>query len=256
MQVEEVYTSLQWDSSPPNHYEKPLFSNKCAGMWRVMVMVSCILCLGSLAASFYLGIKLFQISTIAAKQQENLIQQERELLNFTQWKRKQDRLMKCCQTLMGNSVSSAHNCSPCPDNWIQNGERCYYFSRQWQVWRRSKELCFKEDAKLLQIDNKEEMDFITSILKNKNGDQYWVGLSQEKRSGLWFWQDGSSPPPALWSIQKLQSVNQGCGYLKDKALFNADCSNWKYFIFTVIMTGICKSLQKRYSSDKYFKMNK
>ncbi|XP_052030962.1 C-type lectin domain family 9 member A isoform X2 [Apodemus sylvaticus] len=204
MHEEEIYTSLQWDIPTSETSQKCPLPSKCSGTWCIVTMISSMVCVGLLATSIFLGIKFFQVSSLVMEQQERLIQQDTALLNLTVLQRNHTLQLKNCQALLQRSLRSGSDCSPqlqCPHNWIQNGKSCYYVFHRWSMWNNSKMNCLKEGDSLLQIDSKEEMEFISSSIRKLKGEsEYWVGMFQDRLSGSWLWEDGSSPLSDLWGL--------------------------------------------------------
>ncbi|XP_067263802.1 C-type lectin domain family 7 member A isoform X2 [Chanodichthys erythropterus] len=109
---------------------------------------------------------------------------------------------KYCQST-GNGV----RCTPCPQNWIQNGSSCYYFRRPtgnvWKTWKESQEYCEEYGAHLAIIDSEGEQEFIN---QHTNFDQrygYWIGLS-EKTEKTWVWINGAQLEKGFWVTGPLE----------------------------------------------------
>uniref|UniRef100_A0A8C3J2Z8 C-type lectin domain-containing protein n=1 Tax=Calidris pygmaea TaxID=425635 RepID=A0A8C3J2Z8_9CHAR len=84
-----------------------------------------------------------------------------------------------------------HKCIPCPENWLQYGEDCYYFSKEWKTWKESKAQCSALESRFLKIESKEE------LVKSYSSNTFWIGLSRNGTEGPWLWEDGSAFPPDL-----------------------------------------------------------
>uniref|UniRef100_A0A8C3P6N1 C-type lectin domain-containing protein n=1 Tax=Chrysemys picta bellii TaxID=8478 RepID=A0A8C3P6N1_CHRPI len=88
---------------------------------------------------------------------ENLTQKLQEIQEKTS-QEKEDLQAKNAE--LSKSLQSLQICSK--DEWMQNGEDCYYFSTKIKTWFECKEYCSSLGSRLLKIDSKEEL--VESIL--------------------------------------------------------------------------------------------
>ncbi|XP_040909036.1 hepatic lectin-like [Toxotes jaculatrix] len=85
-------------------------------------------------------------------------------------------------------------CMKCDRGWEQHGGKCYYFSTGSSNWEQSRQFCQRTRGDLVKIDSREEQIFLANILKEKMrypDDMFWIGLTDSKEEGKWFWVDGS-----------------------------------------------------------------
>ncbi|KAF4022802.1 hypothetical protein G4228_014486 [Cervus hanglu yarkandensis] len=124
------------------------------------------------------------------------------------------------------ALTSGHKCNPCDTNWRYYGDSCYGFFKHNLTWEESKKYCIDVNATLVKITSKSILQYLNS----RTGLIRWIGLSRQKSSDVWRWEDGSVLSKTELPRQRSQSTNQVCGYLKDNDLSSANCSIWKYFI--------------------------
>ncbi|XP_030404701.1 natural killer cells antigen CD94-like [Gopherus evgoodei] len=104
--------------------------------------------------------------------------------------------------------ANCFKCCLCPDKWLQYGEDYYHFSNEFKIWQKSKDYCSSLASKLLQIDSKEELDFIMQELFKLSDvcqglryhENYWFGLSYDTAIKKWVWEDGTTLSSHLFQI--------------------------------------------------------
>ncbi|XP_057213072.1 asialoglycoprotein receptor-like 1 [Triplophysa rosa] len=77
---------------------------------------------------------------------------------------------------------------PCEENWVFFKDSCYFQSTIMQSWQSAENNCIRKNAHLVVVNNLEELDFLSSIVKLQVS--YWIGLV-EKEQGQWSWVDGT-----------------------------------------------------------------
>ncbi|XP_058240059.1 CD209 antigen-like [Hemibagrus wyckioides] len=80
--------------------------------------------------------------------------------------------------------------------WICFSSSIYYISNEEKTWHESRQDCGRRGVDLMIINNKEEQEFITKHLGNR---QAWIGLSDKDKEGEWKWVDGKPLTTAYWN---------------------------------------------------------
>nr|XP_055064546.1 CD209 antigen-like protein A [Misgurnus anguillicaudatus] len=81
------------------------------------------------------------------------------------------------------------------EGWIHSHFSLYFISSEKKSWTESRRYCIEKGADLIIINNKEEHDFIKTIIV---GHRFWIGLTDSAVEGRWKWVDGSTLNSSFW----------------------------------------------------------
>ncbi|XP_007965762.3 killer cell lectin-like receptor subfamily F member 2 [Chlorocebus sabaeus] len=119
------------------------------------------------------------------------------------------------------SSLSGHNYL-CPNDWLLNQGKCYWFSTSFKTWKESQRDCTELQAHLLVIQNVDELEFIQSSLKP--GHFGWIGLYVTFPGNLWMWIDEHFLVPELFSVIG-PTDDRSCAVITGKRVYSEDCSS-------------------------------
>ncbi|XP_030794767.1 killer cell lectin-like receptor subfamily F member 2 isoform X2 [Rhinopithecus roxellana] len=118
------------------------------------------------------------------------------------------------------SSLSGHNYL-CPNDWLLNQGKCYWFSTSFKTWKESQRDCTQLQAHLLVIQNVDELEFIQNSLKP--GHFGCIGLYVTFRN-LWMWIDEHFLVPELFSVIG-PTDDRSCAIITGKWVYSEDCSS-------------------------------
>ncbi|CAM5081271.1 unnamed protein product [Eretmochelys imbricata] len=112
----------------------------------------------------------------------------------------------------------------CPANWFPHGEKCYHFSTEYKPWLESQKACSSHGSRLLQIESKQELNFITPLATS-----HWIGLLCDKTDRPWMWGNGTAISTDQFAVKK-GYVDGDCAVVRGRELFSDDCKDTKHYI--------------------------
>uniref|UniRef100_A0A8C0DYY3 C-type lectin domain family 1 member B n=1 Tax=Balaenoptera musculus TaxID=9771 RepID=A0A8C0DYY3_BALMU len=211
MQDEDGYVTLNIKT------QKPALTSvdpASSSLWRVMALILLILCMGMVVGLVALG--------IMSVTQQNYLQAENEHLSGTL------KQLYSCDAI-------CHKCSPCDIHWRYYGDSCYGFFRHNLTWKDSKKYCADVNATLLKITTEDMLQYISS----RTGLIRWVGLSRQKSSDVWMWEDGSVPSKHLFKLSGTATENMNCAYFHNGKIHPTFCEN-KHYLMCERKAGMAK----------------
>ncbi|XP_067660645.1 echinoidin-like [Haliotis asinina] len=83
----------------------------------------------------------------------------------------------------------------CPDYWTSYGSSCYTLIKNPSTWAGADDICKDFDAFLVEVDTKEENEFLKSYLKNKSLTvrAVWLGGNDLLSEDHWMWAHSKEP---------------------------------------------------------------
>ncbi|XP_040909021.1 C-type lectin domain family 4 member E-like isoform X2 [Toxotes jaculatrix] len=178
---------------------------------RVALLVVCSLLAAAVIVIYRLSFAHFQ-----TKKNLQTLREECEAV-------KRNLTERSCETKQCNTVCPKcpkdpevkinQTCIKCERGWEQHGGKCYYFSISSANWEKSRNFCQRRRGDLVKIDSREEQIFLVNRVREKrkeHADMFWIGLTDSKEEGKWFWVDGSPLNTSLtfWASGEPNNLKQ------------------------------------------------
>ncbi|KAL6049373.1 hypothetical protein STEG23_031990 [Scotinomys teguina] len=103
--------------------------------------------------------------------------------------------------------------TPCPEDWLLYGRKCYYFSEEPRDWNTGRQYCHTHEAALAVIQSQKELEFMFKFTRREP----WIGL---RRVGDDFhWVNGDPFDPDTFAISGMGE----CVFVEPTRLVSTEC---------------------------------
>ncbi|XP_051992563.1 CD209 antigen-like protein C [Xyrauchen texanus] len=116
----------------------------------------------------------------------------------------------------------------CPAGWELFKSSCYFVSVYSRSWQESQSYCKRNGGHLAIIHTAEEQSFIWNLLPRGHWNAYWIGVSDDKAEGDWYWVDGTKLDGGFWEEGEPNNhIDEDCGYMvKTEILSRVATKSW------------------------------
>ena len=86
--------------------------------------------------------------------------------------------------------------SQCPSEFLYRNlklKSCYFFSKTKRSWTNARDDCIRRGAYLVEVQSKEEDDFLRGIVMAEGKAYYYMGGNDRVKEGQWMWQKSGKP---------------------------------------------------------------
>ena len=93
----------------------------------------------------------------------------------------------------------------CQENWVENGDDCYYWSTTALNWTDAEDFCRSGGGHLASVTSEATNEFVLSELERRRNSMLWIGGTAKGMKGGWKWTDCTPMVFTYW--QKNQPSN-------------------------------------------------
>ncbi|XP_067402589.1 killer cell lectin-like receptor subfamily F member 1 [Emydura macquarii macquarii] len=120
-----------------------------------------------------------------------------------------------------NTSADGSSCKLCPMGWLSHRGKCYWFSKERNIWNKSRDDCSVKRSRMLVIQDCDEMQFTQNVTQGKY--PVWLGLSVTSPEKKWTWVNSSPLDQNLFRVTGPADVNS-CGVIKGNQIKSETCS--------------------------------
>ncbi|KAL6466914.1 hypothetical protein MHYP_G00247180 [Metynnis hypsauchen] len=115
----------------------------------------------------------------------------------------------------------------------------YYISTEKKSWSESRKDCTSKGADLVIINSREEQEYISTILRNREA---WIGLTDMEIEGVWKWVDNSILTTGFWWTGEPNDFNKNedCAIAGYEGAGSERASTWADYPCNHHIVGLCE----------------